>query len=252
MIDLHYHLLPGVDDGVSTLEEAILYAELNKKNQVNHIVCTPHYLDDTYENTKEALLAPFLQLKTELKNRKIDMSLSLSQEVRMSPSLISELEKGNPAFIDKGNKYIHIEFPTMYIPSFSRQIIQDLVLRGHTPIIVHPERNMEFQKNPNSIIEFLEMGALAEVTVPSYIGYFGKKVQKLAVDYVRQGLVQLMASDSHGAKRPVLLIDGYKLMEKKEGSTVVQRFKQNAECIIGGDMVPQFNYEYIKRRKWRF
>lgn len=252
MIDLHCHLLPNVDDGPESLEESIKQGQLAKKNNISHIVCTPHHLDGNYNNPKEQILDSFFNLKAEFERNAIDVSLILSQEVRLTPDLIHALEKDELVFIDSASKYIQIEFPSHHIPRFSQQIITDLVLRGHIPIIVHPERNSGFQKNPNALIEFLEIGALAEVTVPSYLGYFGKKIQQLAVRYVHHGLVQLMASDTHGYKRQIVLGSGYSLMKKKEGIEMVQQFKKNARCVIEGEELTELNYSKLKKRNWQF
>lgn len=248
MIDLHCHILPGIDDGARTLDESITMAHAATANGITHILCTPHHNNGTYTNPKNEVIQHVAALQKELDYRQIPLTLFEGQEVRITGELLADLKQDRILFADIDNQYILIEFPSSDVPAFTEQLFFELFSRGITPIIVHPERNAVFIEDPNRLIPFLEMGVLSQMTAPSYVGAFGKKIQKTAKLMLEHNLVQMVASDAHNVdKRTFYMKEAYDLLEKEFGSTKVNTFKQINKDIINGDPVTVPRYSEVKK-----
>lgn len=201
MIDLHCHILPGVDDGADTLADSIAMAEKAISQGITHILCTPPSYNGKYVNPKAAVIDNVAELQAELDRRNLPLTLLEGQEVRITGDLVEEIQQDQILFTDLADTYLLIEFPTMDVPAYTEQLFFKLRNMGKVPVIVHPERNAKFREDPNRLIPYLEMGCLAQLTAPSYIGVFGKDIQKTAKQMVEHNLVQMMASDAHGIKK---------------------------------------------------
>ena len=123
MIDLHCHLLPGVDDGARTLEDSLAMAQQAVSEGISHILVTPHHKNGKYLNPKEAVVEATAALQAELNGRGIGLTLFPGQEVRINGELLEDIEKGDILFVDDEERYLLIEFPTMSIPALYRIII---------------------------------------------------------------------------------------------------------------------------------
>ena len=118
-------------------------------------------------------------------------------------------------------------------------------------MIVHPERNAHFRKDPNHLLPFLDMGCLAQLTAPSYVGVFGKDIQKTAKMMIKHNLVQMAASDAHGvSKRTFYLKECYEQIAKDFGKEKVAQMKQVAKDLINGDEISYPVYEEAKKKKF--
>ncbi|EOL45320.1 protein-tyrosine phosphatase [Enterococcus phoeniculicola] len=251
MIDLHCHILPGIDDGASSIEDSIDMAEKAISQGITHILCTPHHNNGKYNNPKSEVIALVASLQDELDNRNLPLTLLEGQEVRITGDLLEDLKKDNILFTDLDDTYILIEFPTMEVPTYTEQIFFELQALGKTPVIVHPERNAYFRKDPNHLIPFLEMGCLAQLTAPSYIGTFGKEIQKTAKIMVEHNLVQMVASDAHGVnKRTFYMKEAYEQIGKDFGWEKVALMKQVAKDLLNGDRTHYLDYVEIKKKKF--
>ncbi|WP_314065845.1 CpsB/CapC family capsule biosynthesis tyrosine phosphatase [uncultured Vagococcus sp.] len=238
MIDLHCHILPGIDDGANNLEDSIHMANVAVSSGITHILCTPHHNNGTYRNPKYDVIQHVAALQKELDNREIPLTLFEGQEVRITGELLQDIDQDNILFADIDDQYLLIEFPSNDVPAFTEKLFFELLSHEITPIIVHPERNSVFIDDPNKIIPFLEMGVLSQMTAPSYVGTFGKKIQKTAKIMLEHNLVHMVASDAHNIeRRSFYMKEAYELMEKEFGYEKVESFKQVAKEIINGDTV---------------
>ncbi|EOT41455.1 tyrosine-protein phosphatase [Enterococcus dispar] len=251
MIDLHCHILPGIDDGAENLEASIAMAEKAISQGITHILCTPHHNNGKYTNPKSEVVSRVLALQKELDQRNLSLTVLEGQEVRISGDLIEELAKGQILFTDLDDTYILIEFPTMDIPAYTENIFFQLRSMGKIPVIVHPERNAKFREDPNRLIEYLEMGCLAQLTAPSYVGIFGRSIQKTAKEMVEHNLVQMVASDAHGVnKRNFYMKEAYEAIAKDFGEEKVVAMQQVAKDLLNGDQVEIPTYTAIKKKKF--
>lgn len=253
MIDLHCHILPGVDDGADTLEDSLAMAEAAVASGITHLLCTPHHQNGQFNNPMTQVMTAVDDLQKALDDAGILLKIFEGQEIRLTGKLLSSLAAGELLTVDTEGRYLLIEFPTMEVPSYTERVFIALLSQGIIPIIVHPERNAYFRKDPNRLIPYLEMGCLAQLTAPSLVGIFGKSIQKTAKEMVTHQLVQLVASDAHGfKKRPFYLKEAYEEIAKLTGDDQVTDMKQVAKDIINGDLVVAKKYREIKTKGLRF
>ncbi|MDT2988010.1 tyrosine-protein phosphatase [Enterococcus casseliflavus] len=251
MIDLHCHILPGVDDGAENIEASIAMAEQAVSQGITHILCTPHHNNGKYTNPKSEVISLVASLQAELDKKKLPLTLLEGQEVRITGDLIEDIRNDKILFTDLEDTYILIELPTMEVPSYTEQVFFELLQMGKVPVIVHPERNAHFRKDPNNLIPFLEMGCLAQLTAPSYVGVFGKDIQKTAKVMVEHNLVQMVASDAHGIKkRSFFMKETYEQIAKDFGEDKVTKMQQVAKDLLNGDQVDYPGYIEVKKKKF--
>ncbi|EPI00966.1 putative capsular polysaccharide biosynthesis protein [Enterococcus faecalis 13-SD-W-01] len=249
MIDLHCHILPGIDDGAETLEASIDMAEKAISQGITHILCTPHHNNGKYRNEKSEVISLVSFLQSELEKRQLPITLLEGQEIRITGDLIEDIRRDEILFTDLDDTYLLIEFPTLEVPLYTEQLFFELLKMGKRPVIVHPERNAHFRKNPNHLLPFLDMGCLAQLTAPSYMGVFGKDIQKTAKTMVKHNLVQMAASDAHGvSKRTFYLKECYEQIAKDFGQEKVAQMKQVAKDLINGDEVAYPEYTEVKKK----
>lgn len=247
MIDLHCHILPGIDDGPENLAKSIDMAHAAVEQGITHILCTPHHKNGHYNNPASKVIAAVNSFQQELNQRGIGLSLFEGQEVRLSGELLEDIHHGELLFTDLSNHYLLIEFPTLEVPAYADQLLFQLIEHGYTPVIVHPERNAVFSKDPNRLLPYLEMGVLTQLTAPSIVGFFGRKVQKAAKTMLANQLGFMVASDAHSVEhRGFYLREAYQEIEKKFGKERVREMEQMTKDLLNGDPVQRPAFQKVK------
>ncbi|MDN6735775.1 MAG: tyrosine protein phosphatase [Tetragenococcus koreensis] len=247
MIDLHCHILAGIDDGAESMDASLAMAREAVDQGITHILCTPHHNNGRYENPKATVISTVALLQAELDQRNLPLTLLEGQEVRITGELLEEIKKDRILFTDLADTYLLIEFPTMDVPAYTEELFFELRALGKVPVIVHPERNAKFREDPNRLIPYLEMGCLAQLTAPSIVGSFGKSIQKTAKTMVKHNLVQMVASDAHGVnKRPFRLKEAYEAV----GNEKAKLMQQVAKDLVNGDAVNYPSYQKVKKKKF--
>jgi protein-tyrosine phosphatase len=205
MIDIHCHLIPGVDDGPATMEEALALCAASVSNGITHAICTPHILLGRYDNTINTLIDPFAELQNQLKTNSIPLKLSLSAEVRLDVSILNLLEKGEIPLMrgnlkDQESNYLLLELPDSQIPLGSEKLVSKLLSLNITPIIAHPERNKEIMRDTNRLLPFTTLGCKLQITAGSLVGQFGEWVEEVSWRLIETNNVIAVASDAHNLK----------------------------------------------------
>lgn len=252
MIDIHSHILPGIDDGARSLEDSLAMAELAVAEGITHVLATPHHMNGKFKNYKKDILEKVAALQKELDNRAIDLTVFPGQEVRLHGEILEGIKRDDILFADEQNRYLLIEFPTMSIPQYAESLFFQIMQEGIVPVIVHPERNQEIIDNPNVLLDFVEKGALAQVTASSYTGVFGKEIAKLSSQLIEANLVHVLASDVHNTRgRAFNMHEGFAKLEKEFGKEKSILFQQNAKNIVNGDLFTiETPSEIRKKRKF--
>ena len=195
--DLHSHILYGIDDGSKTIEESIVLLKEMEKTGTKELILTPHYIENSKYNannrSKEAL---FRQLKKKVKEEKINIDLYLGNEVFFSNNMIELIKKGEIKTLNK-SKYLLFEFPMTRFYNNSLEVINQLVSNGYIPVLAHPERYTEFQKNPNLVIEYLKSGVLLQGNFTSLFGKYGRHSRKVLKLYLKNKWITFLGSDVH-------------------------------------------------------
>lgn len=251
IVDLHCHILPGIDDGSQSLEDSIALANEAVKDGVTHILVTPHHLDNKYVNHRSDVERLVKNFQAELDSRQIPLKIFPGQEVHINGELVQKYD--DLLGVDLKKKYMLLEFPHSNVPAYAEKMIFELLKLGTTPIIVHPERNKEIQKNTDILYKFIQQGALAQVTATSYIGGFGDDVAKLSQKFVAHNLVQIVASDAHAMRgRDFVLSEALSQIGHDFGKDKAIQFEKNAEDLINGFNVMASNYSQIAKKKHFF
>jgi len=258
LIDLHCHILPGVDDGSKDLRMSLDLARAAVDQGISHSLLTPHHMDGQYTNHKMAVISETAEFQAALNEKKIPLTVYPSQEVHLTGELMEAVAADDILFMDETNKYLLLELPHDGIPEYANDMIFDLITRGIIPVIAHPERNQGIQITPDRLYEFVKMGCLTQLTASSYVGIFGKKVQKLTEEIIKANLGFTFASDAHNFKgRRFLMKEAFDKLEAEEGMEKAELFNTNAKNIINGDAVSEMDYQKLssitkKKRFWFF
>ena len=208
MVDLHCHLLPGIDDGPETLEEALGMARAAYEAGIHRAIVTPHLHLGRYENGLESIRAATAAFAAELQEAEIPLEIGYGAEVRISPELTSLVECGQVPFLGEldRRKVMLLEFPHGHVPVGSDKFAQWLLTRNIIPMIAHPERNKDVMRKLDKIVPFVELGCLLQVTAGSIAGRFGPRALERANELLERGWVHVIASDAHNltTRRPDL------------------------------------------------
>ena len=253
-VDLHCHILPNLDDGSPSMTASLAMARQAVADGVTSILATPHHLDRHYTNSAETVKLAVSVFRKELDQEKIALTVYPSQEIHLTGDLLSRLVEGDLLGIDATQKYLLLELPHEMVPSYTGDIIFQLKCRGVVPVIVHPERNAQLIVEPQLLYEFVQQGALAQVTATSLTGGFGREVQRTAKEFVRCGLVQVVASDAHSnPKRQFMMSAAYQEL-KRINYTYPNQFGNTAQNLLDGKCINLNTIRIPKRQRsfWLF
>ena len=205
MIDLHAHILPGLDDGATDLAESLAMARLACADGVRTIVATPHNHDWKPGIGRLDILERVAHLQSALDAAGISMKCVPGVEAYLTPNITEQVESGQ-AFCLGGSRYILVELPLELYPSYVEQAIFELQIKGLAPILAHPERNAVLAREPRRLYQLVERGLLTQLTAASLVGGFGPQVQDAASLFLKHNLAHIIASDAHGVegRSPVL------------------------------------------------
>jgi protein-tyrosine phosphatase len=251
LIDIHCHLLPGVDDGAKDLKESIEMAKAAVTEGITHIVATPHHNNGNYSNSKEQIIAKIRELQDVLQKENIPLTILPGQEPRINGDTLQDYENGTLLTLNDAGKYVLIELPSNHVPRYTQQILFDLQMKEITPIIVHPERNQEIIENPDLLYQLVKKGACTQITASSVTGHFGKKIKKFAFEVIEANLTHFISSDAHNVTtRPFRMMEAYEMIEKEFGVSTVYYFRENAELAVKGQTIYREIPQRIKKKKF--
>lgn len=253
MIDLHCHLLPGVDDGSKSMDISLKLATDAVKDGIDYALLTPHHMNGIYLNHKQSVIQQTQEFQVELDRHKIPLKVFPGQEVRINGDLLTALGQDDILFADEGGRYLMLEFPDDDIPNYTSNVIYELMQRGIIPVIVHPERNTMIMKQPNILYDLLRKGCLSQITAGSYVGIFGHKVQKFSKQLIQAGQVYIFASDAHNLpNRKYEMTNAFAKLGNEFGNDYVSKFNENAKRIINGDNILFNDFSKIKTHLFHF
>jgi protein-tyrosine phosphatase len=199
MIDLHCHLLPGIDDGPQSLQQSIELCRAAVRDGITHAIATPHIYPGRWENTAISIEAELVALKTALAELRIPLQVGFAAEVRLTDQIMRQIECEEIPFYGEVDGYsvMLLEFPHGHIIPGSDQVVRWLMDRKIRPILAHPERNRHIMRNPAELEPFVEAGCWLQLTAASVTGAFGEKAFSLACGLLAADIVKVVASDSH-------------------------------------------------------
>lgn len=232
MMDMHCHILPGVDDGARDLQEALEMARIAVADGIRTIVATPHVFDHELAGAGQRIRQWTEAFQGALEEAGIALRVIPGAEIRISPSLPQWAAKGELPLIGD-SQYALVELAFNDFPSYLGKVFFELKLAGITPIIAHPERNRGFAEDPNRLLPYLRQGALTQINGGSLRGHFGETAQETALIMIQNHMAHMVGSDAHRSKRP--------------RRPTLSRCRQQLEELIGGEQALEILETFPKR-----
>ena len=214
MVDLHCHILPGLDDGAKTIEDSLAMAEDAVSDGITHVVATPH-ANSNYVFEFSRVRATRKELSERLEGR---LTLATGCDFHLSPENLKAIRIESAPFCINQKDYLLVELNDFSIPPSMDQALHELQLAGLHPIITHPERNGLLRAQPERLRKWVELGCYAQVTAGSLTGVFGPGSQQDAWTWIGSGLIHFISTDAHNtARRPLKLKFAYDAIAEQFG-----------------------------------
>ena len=250
MIDIHSHILFGLDDGADSMTEGLAMAKQAVQDGVQVIYATPHHLHPQFEYHQDELYHNFNEFNTQLIKEGIPLEVRIGQEIRLSGDLVEQLNSKEALTLGNDRKYVLIEFPSDHVPEYAQRLLFDVQVAGYQPIIAHPERNKEIMQKPELLYKLVRDGSLAQLTAASVAGKFGKKIQEFSFDLIEANLIHFVASDAHNTNtRGFVLTHAWENIRKEFGLETVYYLRENAEILADHGQVISDEPLRIKQKK---
>lgn len=250
MIDIHSHILPGVDDGAQTETDSIEMAKAAVEQGIHTIIATPHHRNGKYDNDRDTIMHNVDILSELFVRQDIPLTVLPGQEVRINGDMIEEIQNQKILPLNE-TKYMFVEFPSSSVPRYAAQMLFDIQVAGYTPIIVHPERNSELIQDPSKLYEFVRKGALTQVTAASVIGKFGKNIQKFSHQLIESNLTHFVATDAHNTTtRGFCLQEAMHTIKQEYGSEYFYMFLENSQLLVDNSNVNKVEPFKVKKKKF--
>ncbi len=204
-VDIHCHLLPGLDDGADDLADSLAMARLAAIDGISTIVATPHQLGAFARNHGDEIRRRTAHLQSELDRAGIALRVLAGADVRVEPGLVQAIEAGEVLSLGDHGRHVLLELPHELYFSLEG-MLADLQRAGIMGILTHPERNAGLLRRPELLGPLVDAGCLMQVTAGSFTGSFGPACQQLAEWMLSEGVIHFVATDAHGSRsrRPLM------------------------------------------------
>jgi protein-tyrosine phosphatase len=207
MLDLHCHMLPGIDDGATDLDMALAMARMAAADGIRTVACTPHIYPGMYENTAAGIRAAIAAFQAQLDATGIALRLVEGADVHLAPDLIESLRAGRVPTL-AGSRYLLLEPPHHVAPPRFEDAVFELMTAGYVPVITHPERLTWVETHYDLFLRLVQRGAWMQITAGAITGRFGRRVQYWGERFVGEGQAHILATDAHHPqRRPPLLAE---------------------------------------------
>jgi len=217
MIDLHCHILPGIDDGAADLAVSLKMAEASLADGIQIVACTPHILPGMYHNTGPQIRAAVADLQQRLDDEAIPLRLVTGADVHIVPDFVAGLRSGRLLTLND-SRYVLVEPPHHVAPVRMDEFFFGIITAGYVPILTHPERLTWINSHYPLVQRLVQSGVWLQITAGSLTGAFGRNAQYWAERLLDEGCVHILATDAHDDKRrPVNLQAGRDLAAKRVG-----------------------------------
>ena len=234
-VDIHCHLVPGIDDGSQNWEDTLAMAQMAVKDGISTIVVTPHQLGSYGHNDGDTIRARTAELQQFLNDRFVPLKVLPGGDVRIEEDLVKMVREGRVMSLADHRKHVLLELPhEMYIPL--ERLLSEMAANRMVGILSHPERNQGIITNPRVVGPLVDIGCLMQVTAGSLVGTFGPQIQKLSEDLVVQGLVHFISTDAHSPKnrRPLMRRSFERVAELTDFETATRLCCRNPACVAAG------------------
>lgn len=238
MIDLHCHMLPGIDDGAADEAVSLEMARIAVADGIRTTACTPHIYPGFYENDSAGIGARVATLQRRLDEEGIALRLTFGADAHLTPALLGRVRAKTAPTI-AGGRYLLVEpSHTVATPRFAETVF-DFVAAGYVPVITHPERLAWIESHYATFAALVRGGAWMQLTAGSLAGRFGRTARRFGQRMLGDGLVHILATDAHGTRhRAPLLAEGRRAAERYVGAEEARRLVVERPQAILDDRPP--------------
>jgi protein-tyrosine phosphatase len=236
MVDIHCHILPGMDDGADSFEEAVEMAEMAIEDGITHVVGTPH-ANEQFKFDPDLIRKRRDELQEKIGDRLI---LATGCDFHLNFENLQDLPADKTKYTINQKNYLLIELNDFAIPPNIEGTLHHLQLLGISPILTHPERNPLIQRHPEHLRRWLHLGCYVQITAQSILGRFGSTAQKAAEEWLGKEMVHFFASDAHSTtRRPLQLGEAYQSVAARVSEARAQAlFRENPLAAFEGRQLP--------------
>jgi tyrosine-protein phosphatase YwqE len=219
LVDIHSHLIPGIDDGSKSMEQSVEMITRLKNMGFKKLITTPHIMQYEYDNTPDIILGGLKELQEVLKQKNIDIEIEAASEYFLDQHFLELIQKKD--LLTFGDNYLLFELSYTIKPVILENAVFSMISQGYNPVLAHPERYLFMHKNFDEYRELKEKGVLFQVNLNSFSGYYSKVVKDIANRLAEEGMIDFIGSDTHKHRQ----LDH---LEKNLQSNVIKKiFKYN-------------------------
>lgn len=218
MIDIHNHVLPGLDDGARHWEESLAMARMALEDGIQEVVCTPHWRLGIFGNTRSLILKRLKVFRKQLSEHEIPLTVHPGSELHIDATLLGKIKKEELCTLADNGHYAMIELPMEILPQKMEDFFWAFLSEEITPVLAHTERYPFLLQEPGILYDWVQMGILTQISASSLLGRYGPKLERFAVQLMEHGMAHIIATDAHGIKiRRPKMNSGRKVAEKVLG-----------------------------------
>ena len=237
MIDIHTHILPAIDDGADSVEDALEMLQLFVADGVTHVVATPHVYPRRFDNDSSVISTAFYSFQALAEPLELPLSISFAGEVRLTEHLPDLIARDAIPFlgVSEGYRTMLLELPDVRIPVGTDHLLRWLNERRIRPVIAHPERNRQISENPVIVKSMIDLGCRIQLTAGSLLGTFGPRIVQAARFLLDRDWVDAIASDTHNrrARRPCMSLAS-DWLSKNYNADLAERLTMSGPALLCG------------------
>ena len=239
-IDIHSHIIPGVDDGSPDLETSLGLLRMAAENGTTDIIATPHVIDVSTTLTWDAIRHYVEALQKEADDRGIPIKIHPGAETELNWDLLELMQKDHSAFCLAGSRYCLMEMPSLMLPPHLEEMIYELQLLDIVPVLAHPERQMQLMEKPQMLLDLLRKGCAAQSNGGSVTGVFGPRVKHNVKHLLQQNVIAFMGSDAHNLRHRNTDLKGAreKIIEHYGEGQATELFETRPQYILENKPLP--------------
>lgn len=259
IVDIHNHILPGLDDGPANFDEAILLAKQAVNTGVHRVIATPHHKHQHkhhfYENNPTTIIKLVEKMNQLLVDQGVPLTVHPGIEFHVHEHILTDLKEKPESFLTLNNtgKYMLMELPCHFLPEHTDKVLNALQVKGNIPIIAHPERNRVLRKNPEKIYRWVKDGIRVQLTAGSITGAHGRRLKNFSLHLLDHDLVHFVASDAHHyLRRKFELNAAYDFIHKHYSADYSKYLQTNATHTLTGADFNIKSPKFIERKRQYF
>jgi protein-tyrosine phosphatase len=250
MIDLHSHFLFGVDDGARDIDATFKMLHQAEEVGITKLLATPHINEQTDLNSIQHIQHIFSKVKQRIKQENMNIDIKLAAELEYGMELV-KVTRQSWVLIGKKSRYLLFELPLFNMPLNILDVLFQLRVKNVIPIIAHPERNVQIQKNFKILYEYLKQGCLIQINAGSVVGNFGKTCQRICHHLLEEQAIHFIGSDAHDIRNRgyQVFLTAYHYMLKKYGEEYINSlFYHNPDKVWYGEPLTEKNDDNLHRK----